>query len=98
MKLLRISNNNGEFLTSEGQYLQIDQINKDDLLRLVNLTIEKDPFEFDQYDENAIKNLAHRVIYKSVIRKLEDLRARRKEFADEAARLFHEDYEKYRQE
>ncbi len=98
MKLLRISNSNGEFLTSESEYLGIDRINKDDLLRLVNLTIENDAIELDQYDENAIKNLAHRVIYRSVIQKLEDLRARRKEFADEAARLFHEDYERYRQE
>jgi len=99
MKLLRVSNNNGEFLTSDGQYLPVDRISKDDLLRLVNLALdEKELIEFDECDEKAVKNLAHQVIYRSVLQKLQDLHARRKQFADEAARLFYEPYEKYRQQ
>jgi hypothetical protein len=52
--------------------------------------------EFDDYDEKAIKNQAHQIIYKSIVQKLRTLRDRRKEFIDESARLFLEDYEKYR--
>jgi len=98
MKLLRISDSTGHFLGSNNQFLSIDRITKDDLLRLANLTLDEDEVEFDEYDEQVLKNHAHRVIYKNVIQKLQDLRARRKEFADQAARLFHEDYERYRQE
>lgn len=98
MKLLRISDSTGHFLGEEKQFLPIDRITKEDLLRLANLTLEENDVEFDQYDEQALKNQAHRVIYKSVVQKLQDLRARKKEFADQAARLFYEEYERYRQE
>lgn len=97
MKLLKISENQGQFLTGTGGYEAIDKITKEELLRLVNLTLEEEDITFDDFDEVSLKNLAHRVIYKSVNQKLRDLRARRREFTDEAARLFLEDYEKYRQ-
>lgn len=35
MKLLKISDNVGQFLSEGGEYLLIDKIAKDDLLRLV---------------------------------------------------------------
>lgn len=98
MKLLRISDSTGHFSCDGVQYLPIDRITKDDLLRLVNLTIEGDEIEFDEYDEQVLKNQAHRVIYKNVVQKLQDLRARKKEFVDQAARLFYEEYESYRRE
>lgn len=96
MKLLKIENSGGHFRLESGEYNSIDNISKDDLLRLVNATLSEDGVEFDAYDENAIKNHAHQVIYKSIIRKLLSLRERRQEFVDESARLFLEDYEKYR--
>lgn len=98
MKLLKIENNCGHFRAESGDYEPIDKIAKDDLLRLVNLTLGEDEVEFDEYDENLVKNHAHQVIYKSVVRKLNSLRERRQEFTDEAARLFLEDYERYKAE
>lgn len=96
MKLLRANEGRGEYLDPTGNYLPIDKIRKEDLLRLTDATLNADVAEFDEYDESAIKNRAHQVIYKSVCTKLRDLRNRRQEFKDAAARLFLEDYEKYR--
>jgi hypothetical protein len=96
MKLLKISESAGHFLNATGGYTTIDQIRKEDLLRLANLTLHEDAAEYDQYDEELVKNQAHQVIYKSVCLKLVQLRARKKEFLDESARLFLEDYERYR--
>ena len=98
MKLLRIDSNHGHYIRETGDYRSIDKITKEDLLRLVHLTLNEDKVEFDEYDENSIKNQAHQIIYKSIFRKLNSLRERRQEFVDESARLFLEDYEKYREQ
>jgi hypothetical protein len=96
MKLLRVSENCGHYLDEQGAYRPIDKIGKDDLLRLVNWTLNEDSVEFDEYDEKAIKNHAHQIIYKSIVLKLRGLRNRRQEFTDASARIFLEEYEKYR--
>jgi hypothetical protein len=59
------------------------------------LTLGEDAIEFDEYDENAVKNQALQVIYKSLAQKLQGLRNRRKEFVDESERLFLAEYERY---
>lgn len=96
MKLLRINEHSGEFLSMNGDYSSIDKIGKDDLLRLVDRTLSDDEVDWDIYDDQAIKNQAHQVIYKSVCQKLIDIKKRRQEFADESARLFLDEYERYR--
>jgi hypothetical protein len=97
MKLLKIGENIGQFLTMNGDYSPIDKICKDDLLRLVDRTLDEDEVEWDAYDDQAIKNQAHQVIYKSIAQKLADLRMRKQEFVDESARLFLDEYERYRE-
>lgn len=97
MKLLKIDNNCGRYRKESGEYCQIDKITKEDLLVLVNWTLNEDEVAFDDYDEDSIKNHAHQIIYKSIVRKLQSLRQRRQEFIDESARLYLEDYEKYRE-
>jgi hypothetical protein len=96
MKLLRISDNGGQYRTEKGGYSPIDKISKEDLLRLVHWTLHEDAVAFDDYDEKAIKNQAHQIIYKSIVLKLSALQKRRQEFIDESARLFLAEYEKYR--
>ncbi len=98
MKLLKIEGHCGHFLAGSGSYEPIDKISKEDLLRLVNAILGEDEVEFDEYNEALVKNSAHQVIYKSVVRKLSSLRERRQEFTDEAARLYLEDYERYKAE
>ncbi len=97
MKLLSIENNAGYYLNDLGQYNPIDKITKEDLLRLVNLTLHED-VEFDAYDDSAIKNQAHQIVYKSLFEKLRDLKDRKKEFVDESERLYLKEYERYRED
>lgn len=95
MKLLKISDNSGHFLNEQGNYTPIDKINKVDLLTLASRALSEEDVELDVYDENAIKNQAHQIIYKSIARKLQDLRDRRQSFEDASARIFLKEYEKY---
>lgn len=97
MKLLRINGPKGEFRLGDASYRELDKLTKEDLLALVNWTLHEDVAEFDEYDETVIKNQAHQIIYKSVLNKLRELRGRREQFIDEAARLYLEDYEKYKE-
>ncbi len=96
MKLLEVKDNCGHYRDDKGNYSPIDRIGKEDLLRLVTWTLQEEVVEFDDYDEQAIKNQAHQIVYKSIVQKLRTLRDRRQEFIDESARLFLEDYENYR--
>lgn len=96
MKLLKIEANQGQFRDASGEYKPIDKIAKEDLLQLITWTLQEAEVIFDPYDENAIKNQAHQIVYKSVVQKLIDLRARKQEFIDESERLFLKEYEKYR--
>lgn len=96
MKLLKIENSCGYFRSQDGNYSPVDKISKDDLLWLVNVTLSEEEVGFDTYDESMIQNHAHQVIYKSIVRKLHSLRERKQEFVDESARLYLDDYEKYK--
>jgi hypothetical protein len=95
MKVLKIDNDQGFYYTIGKEYNPIDKINKDDLINLVELTLEED-VEFDEYSEEKIKNQAHQIIYKSIREKLLDLKRRKDEFKDESERLFLQEYEKYK--
>lgn len=97
MKLLSIKDGAGYYLGETGEIISVDKITKEDLLRLVNLTLS-DEVEFDEYDESVIKNQAHQIVYKSVFEKLRDLGKRKQEFIDESERLFLDAYEKYRED
>jgi hypothetical protein len=97
MKLLKIDNNFGHFLDKSGEFQPIDRITKEDLLSLVDLTLNED-VEFDEYDEEKIRNQAHQIIYKSIHEKLRSLRDRKQEFIDESERLYLTEYERYKDE
>ncbi len=95
MKLLKIESNHGHYLGDQGDFAPIDKVTKEDLLRLVNLTLAEE-VEFDEYDDETIKHQAHQILYKSISEKLVSLKERKQEFTDESERLYLEEYEKYR--
>lgn len=97
MKLLKIDNNLGHFLDGSGEFQPIDRITKEDLLSLVDLTLNEE-VEFDEYDEEKIRNQAHQIVYKSIHEKLRSLRDRKQEFIDESERLYLAEYERYKDE
>jgi hypothetical protein len=95
MKVLKIENHQGHFLTEENNYETVDKIDKTILLRLVNLALEGD-FEIDEFDEGQLRNQAHQIIYKSISEKLNDLHQKRNQFRDESERLYLDEYDKYK--
>lgn len=97
MKLLRIGGNLGYYRDEQGEFAPVDKITKEDLLRLVNLTLEEE-VEFDDYTDEGLKNQAHQIVYKSIFEKLQGLRDRRQEFMDESERMYLQEYERYRDE
>ena len=97
MKLLKIEDDYGHFLDDKNEFTPLDEITKEDLLRLVDLTLAEE-VAFDEYDHETIKNPAHQILYKSTYEKLRDLKDRKEEFTDESERLYLQEYEKYREE
>lgn len=70
MKYLEIKDGKA-YYWNDKEMIEIDQINKDDLLKIINHA-EEDEFEMDVYDENQLQNKAHRIIYQSIHAKLSD--------------------------
>lgn len=95
MKLLKVKDGKGYFLGEGNEDQPLDKLTKEDLLRLVNLTLSENDIILDEYDEELLKNQAHQIIYKNVHTKLTLLRDRRSEFVDESERLFLEAYDAY---
>lgn len=97
MKYLKIENNKGYYIkntASSTNWIEIDQIEKDDLLNLLDLATNED-FEFDAYDENLLANKAHQIIYKHIVEKFTTFLSNKDRFKDEAENLFKTALEKY---
>ncbi len=97
MKLLKIKDNLGYYRDDQGEFAPVDKITKEDLLRLVNLTLDEEVV-LDEYNDEDLNNQAHQIVYKSIFEKLRVLRERRQEFIDESERLYLQEYERYRDE
>ena len=95
MKLLKIEDNCGHFLLANGEFESLDKLTKEDLLRLVDLTLSEEVV-FDNLEDIPLANLAHQIIYKSVYEKLAELASRREEFTDESERLYLSENDRYR--
>ena len=97
MKYLKISDNKGHFIKDKDQpenWTEIDQIEKDDLLKLLELASTEN-FEFDLYDENLMGNKAHQIIYKHLAEKFTTFVSNKDRFRDEAENIYKDAMEKY---
>jgi hypothetical protein len=94
MKHLKISDNKGHFSIDGEGWEELDKIEKDDLLKIVDLALG-DAFEMDPFDKEALGNQAHRVIYKNLWEKLTELADGADRFKDESENLYREAIEKY---
>lgn len=74
---------------------KIDQISKDDLLKLLELCLTEDSFEMDPYDDSKLQNKAHQIIYKNLYQKLDDVMKQRVRFSDEKTVLYRAAITKY---
>lgn len=95
MKLLSISDGKGFFLAEDGSNRPLSQISKEDLLRLVDLTLTVD-ISMDPYDSAQLLNQAHQIIYENVWSRLTELASRKKEFVDQSKRLYLSEFERYK--
>ena len=75
MKYLMIDRSQGFYKTDkeEPKMPPIDQITKEDLLKLLDLCVGED-FEMDVFDAKNLKNAAHQIIYKNIYLKLDGVR------------------------
>lgn len=94
MKILKIENSGGFFSLDGKQWSPIDEIDKVNLMSLVNLVL-KSSVQMDEYNDVNIGNQAHHIIYKSIYEKLMTLQDNKDKFRDESDRLYQVAIEKY---
>lgn len=94
MIYLKIKNGKGYFLKEPDQWIDVDQIGKEDLLTLLDKAITDD-FEMNYYDADLLQNTAHQIIYKHLFQKFNELVENKSRFKDESEQLYKSAIEKY---
>lgn len=97
MKYLKIENKKGMFLNNNNEWKEIGEINRENLLYLIDKAVEED-FEMDEYDANELPNHAHQIIYENLLEKFKDLLNNKNRFKDEATAMYKQALEKYSDE
>ena len=82
MKHLKIEDQKAYFAKGEN-WIVVTDMTKEDLLNLAHAAIEDEDFETDTYDEVALPNPAHRIIYQQINGQLTELHNRRVAFKEE---------------
>ena len=88
MKYLVIKDSKG-YYRNDNEMVEIDKINKDDLLKLINHA-EESEFEMDTYEENQLQNKAHQIIYQGIHTKLSDFLRDKEQFNRDVDALYAE--------
>lgn len=74
MKCLEISNGKAWFLNSSGSMTQIDKITKEDILFLLDIAVDSSKtFDMDEIEKSNLSNEAHKIIYKNLYSKFDEL-------------------------
>ena len=94
MKCLLIENGKGYYSLDGEHKIPLDQITKDDLLKMLDLIIDYDA-EMDEYDENLVQHAARKIIYRNLYSKLKDLSSNKTRFKDESTSLYRSAIERY---
>lgn len=102
MKLLMIKNSRGFFFnpihpykTENDGYVDIEKINKDDLLDIVNYSIDND-IEIDHFTIGSISNPVQETVYKELDNKLSQLVKNKSDLSKEIESMFLEAENKYK--
>lgn len=96
MKCLKIEKGQGFFLNGKNEYDRIDSIKKEDILRLVDIALDSEKeFEFDPMDDGLIQNEAHKIIYRNLSQKFDELLQNKNRFIDESEVKYKEALKKY---
>lgn len=97
MNYSKIENGKVYYRLDNGEdWIEIDKINKEDLLTLLDKFIEEDDFVLEEFDKEIIKNDVHRIIYEDIYNKFMNLLANKDRFKDGSNNRFKEAFSKYR--
>lgn len=95
MKILKIENNNGWFWSpEENDWKKIDQIDKDALMKLLELFLSNE-VSMDKIESDNLSNQAHLIIYKSIFDKFTGFEENKDKFKDESERTYYDAIQKY---
>lgn len=94
MKYLKIERFNALYSLDGREWKTIEQIDKNDLLVLLNLAVCGE-FLMDDYVDGIIKNPAHNIIYSNLFRKFNELLKQKNRFKDESESLYKDTLMKY---
>lgn len=95
MKHLRITEGKGQYSIDGSSWTDMDNINKSELLKLVDIALTAE-FFMEPYRKELIRNPAHEIIYRNIHAKLEELVTKKDRFKDESEQLYREAIQKYR--
>ncbi|MTI39200.1 hypothetical protein [Fulvivirga lutimaris] len=96
MTYLKIENNKG-FYRLDGtkqEWLELDQIGKDDLIKLLSIATTQD-FSMDEYKNELLMNPAHNIIYKNIYGKFSELLSNKTRFQDSVNSMYKTAIDKY---
>ena len=96
MKILRISNNKGEYSVNGTDYKPIDTISKDEILQLIDRLTSEDCEMDDLANDSDLPNKAHLIIYKSLLGKVKELKNNKAYFQDMRDSEYKDAINKYR--
>ncbi|MCH7638153.1 MAG: hypothetical protein IH855_01615 [Bacteroidetes bacterium] len=97
MKILSIEKGSGLFRVDEkDDWKPIDEIDKEQLLKLLDLFLSED-VDLDPIEDQNLSNQAQRIIYNSIYEKLNALKDSKGKFKDESERTYLEAIKKYSQ-
>lgn len=97
MNYSRIKNSKVYYRLEDGEnWVEIDQIDKEDLLILLDKFISEEDFKLEEFDEKDIKNEVHKIIYEDIYNKFKNLNENKDRFKDESNNRFKEAFDKYR--
>jgi hypothetical protein len=96
MTYLKIENNKGLYRleTSTENWIELDQISKDDLLRLMEIATTED-FSMDVYKDELLQNPAHNIIYRNIYGKFSELMGNKTRFQDSVNSMYKSAIDKY---
>lgn len=96
MTYLKIDNNKGYYRiegTTE-DWFELDQISKDDLLKLVEIATSEE-FVMVEYKDELLQNPAHNIIYKNIYGKFIELLSNKTRFQDSVNLMYKSAIDKY---
>lgn len=96
MNYTKIENSKVFFrLSSSDNWKLISDITGDDLIILIEKCIDEDDFELKEFDDTIIKNEAHKIIYKSIYQKINDIYLERDNIIDDNSQRYNDIIEKF---